>query len=267
MTHLFVDVNKYLDVEGQSSVERTVVRSGVPITYVYLAFFERETTFNALNEFFNLCTVPQLDTQLRQGRSLKENLSFIVDNGHGEDPDSPLTKMCLVRILISLKIQRITQRSFAEYNSKRNFVERVHASENMVLAQHGPFASKQVHANARIGSPEHEEKMEKMAENVVECLKTATFSENQLIAIPGPKTKVFNDEERLQEFLKLSEEKKASCGWTYSPVKGTLMNELKQLWGFNDKKRKYFDDYVLANSMNVEKSSWLDKYSATFSST
>ena len=73
-------------------------------------------------------------------------------------------------------LTKISQRSFAEYHSKRNFVERVHASENSALSRHGCFRSKQVHPNAETGSKEHIEDMEKMAEDIKDCLSQARFA-------------------------------------------------------------------------------------------
>lgn len=53
---------------------------------------------------------------------------------------SPLVEMLLVCLQRYLGIKKVTQVSFAEYHSKRNPVERMHASEERELAKHGPFA-------------------------------------------------------------------------------------------------------------------------------
>ena len=50
-----------------------------------------------------------------------------------EQPSSPMVQMCLPRLLHFLNLEKVTQVSFAEYHSKRNFVERVHAEENSVI--------------------------------------------------------------------------------------------------------------------------------------
>ena len=71
-------------------------------------------------------------------------MGFIVDNGPSEAPASFLVQMLLVRLLKFLDLDKVTQRSFAEYLSKRNPVERVHAAENSALSSHGPFSSKMV---------------------------------------------------------------------------------------------------------------------------
>ena len=42
-------------------------------------------------------------------------------------------------LFLILRIGKITQRAFAEYHSKRNYVERLHAVENDVLSRHGAF--------------------------------------------------------------------------------------------------------------------------------
>ena len=67
---------------------------------------------------------------------------FVIDNGPAEQPKSRLVKICLVRLL-NFSLAQNHQVSFAEYHSKRNFVEHVYAEEYRVLLKHGPFVSKQ----------------------------------------------------------------------------------------------------------------------------
>ena len=71
---------------------------------------------------------PSLDLYFRNPETgrLKENFSFIVDNGQSEQPSSNLVQMTLVRLCDFLNLDKVVQVSFAEYQSKRNFVERVH---------------------------------------------------------------------------------------------------------------------------------------------
>ena len=95
---------------------------------------------------------------------------FVVDNGPTKQPSSHLAQMCLVRLLNFLQLDKLTQVSFAEYHSERNFVERVHAEENRVLSKHGPFDSKPLHKRATAGSKEHAENMESVAEEVRKCI-------------------------------------------------------------------------------------------------
>ena len=180
MTHLFMELkcdeaNKQNDSDYKQ--ELMVTRTGKPVTLIYLGISEPETTFRAMNEMFYFLTLPSLDTTFRNPDTgiLKRFFSFIVDNGHGEDPDSASTQMCMARMLKLVKLTNINQRSFAEYHSKRNFVDRVHAAENNSLSRHGAFSSQKVHKNAEPHSSEHLENMEAMAEDVVSCLSVARF--------------------------------------------------------------------------------------------
>ena len=50
-----------------------------------------------------------------------------------------------------LKLYKISQISFAEYHSKRNFVECVHADEICVLPKHRPFGSQKVNQRPLTG--------------------------------------------------------------------------------------------------------------------
>lgn len=121
MTHLFMDLkcdeaDKRSNSHGKQ--EMLITRTGKPVTLIYIGISEPETTFRAMDEMFYLLTLPSLDTIFRNPDTgtLKHFFSFIVDNGHGEDPDSALTQMCMVRILNLLKLININQRSFAEYH-------------------------------------------------------------------------------------------------------------------------------------------------------
>ena len=65
----------------------------------------------------------------------------------------------------------MTQVSFAEYHSKRNPVECVHASEERELAKHGSFGRVMEEPN----TPEHKQAMEGMAEQVREVFSHEKF--------------------------------------------------------------------------------------------
>ena len=95
----------------------------------------------------------------------------------------------MARLLKLLKLDRIGQISFAEYHSKRNFVERVHAEENSVLSKHGPFCSQQLHKNPETCSEKHKQNMELMANEVTKCLRTASFGGKSLLCYRGIKRK------------------------------------------------------------------------------
>ena len=170
MAHLFLK-------EQRESSKLTVVRSGKAVVLVNLSFYEPSSSFRCLNEFFKLMTMPEFDIMFRNpitGR-LKTTLINVVDNGPAEQPASPLVQMLLIRMQKFLKLKKAVQVSFAEYHSKRNFVERVHAQENTFLSRHGPFKSNMVNSKAIVGSAEHRQNIEAMAEEVIQCLSEASF--------------------------------------------------------------------------------------------
>ena len=147
MTHLFMDMsNVDLLIPGLVTVVN-VTRSGKAVTLVNLSLTEPETVSRVFNEIMYLMTIPSLDKFFRNSETgrLKEIMGFIVDNGPSEAPASFLVQMLLVRLLKFLDLDKVTQRSFAEYLSKRNPVEQVHAAENSVLSSHGSLSSKIIH--------------------------------------------------------------------------------------------------------------------------
>ena len=189
-----------------------LTRTGQGVTLLNLSFYEPETTFRCLNELLYLLTLSSLDCFFRDHKtgSLKKEFIFVVDNGPSEQPCSPLVQMVLVRLVRLLNLDKLTQVSFAEYHSKRNYVERVHAEENRVLSSHGPFSSKIPNKHATPGTPEHKQNMESMVDEVKKCIAQGSFGGNQLLAFRGVKCEdfVFSDQEQLQRFLDLSEENK-----------------------------------------------------------
>ena len=149
--------------------------------------------------------------------------------------------------------------SFAEYHSKRNFVERVHATEDKLLSRHGPFSSSEVHNNRNIqpGSKQHVDNMEKMTENVINCLSQGHYDGKSLEAFRGVKDErfLFNDELQLKDFLSRTEEAKDKCDLNYTIQKQSpLLPELVAVWNIDENfKGKYIDDYkTLKNTKNVE---------------
>ena len=79
------------------------------------------------------------------------------------------------------RIKKVTQVSFAEYHSKRNPVEGVHASEKRELAKHGLSARVTEEPN----TPEHKHIMEGMAEQVREVLSHAKFGGELILCVRG----------------------------------------------------------------------------------
>ena len=114
--------------------------------------------------------------------------------------------MLLVRLLKFLNLNKIVQVAFAEYHSKRNFVERAHSAENFVLSRHGPFNSSTIHPASIPGSNEHKANMEAMAQEVKDCINTAGKPLQCFKGLPNDDF-IFNDEENLKNFLELSEER------------------------------------------------------------
>ena len=108
---------------------------------------------------------------------LRKEFIFVVDNGPAEQPSSPLVQMCLARLLKFLNLDKLYQTSFAEYHSKRNFVERAHAEENRMLSKHRQFKSKPIHKTDTPGSQEHMENMEHVASEVIQCIKRFIWRE------------------------------------------------------------------------------------------
>ena len=143
----------------------------------------------------------------RQTGTLKQEKVFLVDNGPAESPSSVLVQMLLVRLRKFFKLKSVTQVSFSEYHSKRNYVELVHAVENAILSKHGPFSSKLIHSSCKTGGKMHHENMEAMAKEVVHCLSQGNFGGKPLSSLRGVKDDeyIFDDEADMKEFLALSE--------------------------------------------------------------
>ena len=200
---------------------------------------------------------------------LKEHFVFVVDNGPSEAPSNPLVKMWLVRLARFLRLKSVTQMSFAEYHSKRNFVERVHATHNQALSNE-VFSSKAVHSNYKIGDERHQANMEHMAHEVQTCLGRTQFGGYSCVALRGigmGGNFIFNDEQQLVNFLSKSERKKIEDPGSYAPQHSDLLQELATTWDLDENFLGYYrDDYeILQNSFEEEgkRTRWSDKYSTT----
>ena len=148
------------------------------------------------------------------------------------------------------------QVSFAEYNSKRNFVERVHPQVNKALSDHGPFCSHSKYPEVTgPGKEEHRENMEEMAKAVIECIKCATFGGQYLTVLRGFQEGqwVFNDEDNMRMFLHLSESNKKLSEFIYSANDNSLLQSLHNIWNINkDFKDCLSEDYSqMKNDENV----------------
>ena len=265
MTFLFLE-SQTTNIEevGQNKILH-VTRTSQGVTLLYLSHFEPDTPFQCMYELSLLLVNPGLDHYFRDEESgkLKKNFIFIVDNGPQEKPSNSIVQMCMVRLLKFLKLHRIIQIAFAEYHSKKNFVERVHAEENRVLSKHGPFSSHMVNENVKTGSTEHRENMECMAEEVEKCIRTAQFGKKPLLCYRGVRSEdfLFNDEERLHSFLSLSEQRKEDSNGKYKVRDVELLHQLHFIWGVDVTfKGDYYEDYKLLNNYCSERTAWKDKY-------
>lgn len=181
--------------------------------------------------------------------------------------------MCLSRLFNFLDLDQITQVSFAEYHSKRNFVERVYAEENRVLSKHGPFSSSAMHHLAKAGTQEHVNNMEYAAEEVRNCLTQASFGGKFLMSYRGmsPDKYVFADEQELHKFLYINKEgKKIFLPSTFSVKAGEVLDSLHMFWNINKELRgEYLNDYqAICNELYPEtRTAWLDKYTTSLYTT
>ena len=155
-----------------------------------------------------------------------------------------------------LQLKSVTQKSFAEYHSKRSPVERVHAVENRTLSNE-VFSSTSVHKIYTKGDQQHKENIEIMANEVVNCLKTARYNGRSLVTQRGTGEEdhfVFNDEKQLLTFLSRSENLKNENDEHYFPQHNTPWQEVALLWNLNEHfVGCYREDYqMLENTFDEE---------------
>ena len=102
MTFLFMHTNVNMSsIPASNSSTLHLTRTGQAVTLFNLSFYEPETTFKCLNEILYMLTLPALDDLFRDANTgkIKREWIFVVDNGPAEQPQSPLVKMCLERLL------------------------------------------------------------------------------------------------------------------------------------------------------------------------
>jgi len=269
MSHLLMETELHLEEKGEERLVYSVRRTGTAATLLNLSHFEPETVHRVFNEIFLLLRNPALDHLFRNPDTgkLKEHFAFIVDNGPSEAPSSPLVRMWLVRLARILKLKSVTQKSFAEYHSKRNPVERVHAAQNHALSNE-KFSSKGIYPEYGIGDDKHKANMEHMAEEVRKCLANTQYGGSPCVAmrgIGGQENFVFDDEEHLVSFLGKNENRKADDILQYHPIKNDLWREVATVWDLDeDYTGSYREDYqILQNTFHEEgqRTCWIDKYS------
>ena len=271
MTHLFLDTDMTLEETSPEADFYRVRMTGKAVTLLNLSFFEPQTVERVFNEIFVLLTNPALDSYFRNPDSgkLKDHFVFIVNNGPCEAPVNPLVKMWLVRLVRVLGLKSVTQKSFAELHSKRNFVERVHAVHNAALSNE-QFSSKAIHNEYKLGDNKHLENMEDVANKIQECLSRTQYGGKPCLTLRGigkDENFIFNDSHVLVNFLAKNENQKHGDETTYSPVHNDLWNQVSTLWDLDcDFVGSYSDDYeILENTWHEEGevTSWTNKYSTT----
>lgn len=90
-------------------------------------------------------------------------------------------QMLLVHLQRLLGLKAVVQISFAEYHSKRNPVERVHAVQTKELEKHGPFKVPILN----VDTLEQEMKIEEMHDSVLDVLKGAKFAGKYTAVMKG----------------------------------------------------------------------------------
>ena len=177
--------------------------------------------------------------------------------------------MWLARLAKVLGLKSVTQKSFAEYHSKRNPVEHVHAVHNCALSNE-VFTSTGMHRDFRIGDARHRENMERMAEDVKRCLSHTQYGEQPCVVFRGTGMEenfVFNDEKQLSNFMAKNEFQKNQDNSSFAPAKNSIWEEMSIVWNLNNNfVGSYKDDYqTLQNSIEEEgeRTCRTDKYSTT----
>jgi hypothetical protein len=169
--------------------------------------------------------------------------------------------MTLVRFCKFLNLEKVIQVSFSEYESKRNFVERVHPRVNKELSAHGSFSSQGKHEGFQEpGSLKHKENMEHMANAVIDCLKGAYFGGRlKYIVVHTNISGFLMMRKKLKEFLSFTEYKEVS-GMSYEVQETPLLRSLEAVWNIDEKFRgNYWDDYTALYG-DDKKTVYRDKY-------
>ena len=248
MTHLFVETKEtgrdvsynsntqiqelLMTTTPRKEVTIRIKRSGKAVTLLNLSHYEPETAIRSVNELLYLMTLPALDRFFRNPNTgkLKEIIVSVVDNGV-DMPRSPMIMMLLTRLRRFFKLETVVRVSYAEYHSKRNPVERVHAVHTVQLEKHGPFY---FNSNLRTDTENHKKELEKLREDIKDELSQANFGGTHTLVINGvgeEENFVFNDIENLEKFLRLNEDKKQKCEITYNANRTSkVLHELVDIW-------------------------------------
>lgn len=245
MTHLILQTEKLTEMKSETRVMKTK-RTGSAVTLLNISFFESESAFRSLNEIFLMIIDPKTSEYFRNPVTgkFKKDFVFVVDNGPSSAPGNILVKMCLMRIFHVLNLNCLCQVSYAEYHSKRNPVERVHAEENKELSRHGPFEIDTL--LIKPGSQKHRDVMETMLQEVSQCIQTGQFNGENIMTLRGAteNANVFNDESELKAYLSLNEDVRETFDGSYSVSNNSTTELLDIIWKIDTKfTRKYADDF------------------------
>lgn len=138
--------------------------------------------------------------------------------------------MWLVHIARVLKLKSVSPKSFAEYHSKINPVESVHAAQNHTLSNE-QFSSKGIHSEYEKGDEKHKISMEHMADEVRKCQANTQYG---IRGIGGQENVMFTDEEHLVTFLGKNENQKTDDNLEDQPIKADLWREVSTVWDMNE---------------------------------
>ncbi len=110
--------------------------------------------------------------------------------------------------------------------------------------------------------------MERVAEDVKDCLKQATFGTKPLCCYRGitPKDFIFTDESRLETFLSLTEDQRLQfTNPDYHPSRTSLWKNLVDIWKIEDTFASdcVTDHAILQNEHADIRTCWRDKYTTS----
>jgi len=115
MTFLFLETKvikatvkniEELHLQVSPTTNLHVTRSRQGATFLYLSFFEPDTTFKCMNKLLLLAFIPAMDKCFRNPSTGKRKSEFtlVVDNGPAKQPSSGFVQMCFVQLLRFLNL-------------------------------------------------------------------------------------------------------------------------------------------------------------------
>ncbi len=141
--------------------------------------------------------------------------------------------------------------SFAEYNSKRNFVEHIQADENKCLQKHAIFGDLK---SSTPETTEHREEMACFVKEVSDALKDASFGGAPILCYEGVSDEqfIFEDDRILRNFLKMSEERKLMSPHKYAAKANSITQTLVLAYGGKSEfTSMYSADYAVMSNLSL----------------